>query len=220
MQFSLNVFSRIIYQVPLSSLSACLCIPVSACIHHFSPFLQLGWSLTYIWCSVSELSSENMRTCFQIVNAYIYLSATEFLQVRHKHTCCIQLTIAYIDGFRYIYVFFFVSFVSNRTMQNHCVDLSAIFWKTSRMRDRSKYSRYCYSIPVTHRIKLLFIHSLSFFIIHFSYSLLKFIHSVCLVCLCGLDHSRCSRRGIQCCILRHMNMSRHRQRCLLLYTGL
>uniref|UniRef100_A0A3P9JYW5 Importin-11 n=1 Tax=Oryzias latipes TaxID=8090 RepID=A0A3P9JYW5_ORYLA len=27
-----------------------------------------------------ELSSENLRTCFQIVNAYIYLSASEFLQ--------------------------------------------------------------------------------------------------------------------------------------------
>lgn len=27
-----------------------------------------------------ELSSENLRTCFQIVNAYLYLSATEFLQ--------------------------------------------------------------------------------------------------------------------------------------------
>lgn len=30
-----------------------------------------------------ELSSENLRTCFQIVNAYLYLSATEFLQVTH-----------------------------------------------------------------------------------------------------------------------------------------
>uniref|UniRef100_A0AAQ4P8I1 Importin-11 n=1 Tax=Gasterosteus aculeatus aculeatus TaxID=481459 RepID=A0AAQ4P8I1_GASAC len=28
-----------------------------------------------------ELSSENLRTCFQIVNAYLYLSATDFLQV-------------------------------------------------------------------------------------------------------------------------------------------
>ncbi|KAM6965632.1 importin-11 [Aplochiton taeniatus] len=27
-----------------------------------------------------ELSSENLRTCFQIVNAYLYLSATDFLQ--------------------------------------------------------------------------------------------------------------------------------------------
>uniref|UniRef100_A0A8C4S8Y6 Importin-11 n=1 Tax=Erpetoichthys calabaricus TaxID=27687 RepID=A0A8C4S8Y6_ERPCA len=27
-----------------------------------------------------ELSSENLRTCFQIVNAYVFLSATEFLQ--------------------------------------------------------------------------------------------------------------------------------------------
>lgn len=126
MQFSLNVFSRIIYQVPLSSLSACLCIPVSACIHHFSPFLQLGWSLTYIWCSVSELSSENMRTCFQIVNAYIYLSATEFLQVRHKHTCCIQLTIAYIDGFRYICFFLFHLFLTEL-----CRIIVSIFLRSS-----------------------------------------------------------------------------------------
>lgn len=35
--------------------------------------------------SVPELSSENLRTCFQIVNAYLYLSATDFLQVRHSN---------------------------------------------------------------------------------------------------------------------------------------
>lgn len=33
--------------------------------------------------SPPELSSENLRTCLQIVNAYLYLSATDFLQVRH-----------------------------------------------------------------------------------------------------------------------------------------
>ncbi|CAG5924044.1 unnamed protein product, partial [Menidia menidia] len=34
-----------------------------------------------------ELSSENLRTCFQIVNAYIYLSATEFLQNYGESLC-------------------------------------------------------------------------------------------------------------------------------------
>uniref|UniRef100_A0A8C6WQL3 Importin-11 n=1 Tax=Neogobius melanostomus TaxID=47308 RepID=A0A8C6WQL3_9GOBI len=34
-----------------------------------------------------ELSSENMRTCFQIVNAYLYLSATEFLQNYAESLC-------------------------------------------------------------------------------------------------------------------------------------
>uniref|UniRef100_A0A7N9AMT4 Importin-11 n=1 Tax=Mastacembelus armatus TaxID=205130 RepID=A0A7N9AMT4_9TELE len=34
-----------------------------------------------------ELSSENLRTCFQIVNAYIYLSATEFLQSYAESLC-------------------------------------------------------------------------------------------------------------------------------------
>lgn len=34
---------------------------------------------------VAEVSSENLRTCFQIVNAYLYLSATEFLQVSYWH---------------------------------------------------------------------------------------------------------------------------------------
>ncbi|KAM3868244.1 importin-11 [Diretmus argenteus] len=34
-----------------------------------------------------ELSSENLRTCFQIVNAYIYLSATEFLQNYAEALC-------------------------------------------------------------------------------------------------------------------------------------
>uniref|UniRef100_A0A665X7D5 Importin-11 n=1 Tax=Echeneis naucrates TaxID=173247 RepID=A0A665X7D5_ECHNA len=34
-----------------------------------------------------ELSSENVRTCFQIVNAYIYLSATEFLQSYAESLC-------------------------------------------------------------------------------------------------------------------------------------
>uniref|UniRef100_A0A3Q3G2L6 Importin-11 n=1 Tax=Kryptolebias marmoratus TaxID=37003 RepID=A0A3Q3G2L6_KRYMA len=33
------------------------------------------------------LSSENLRTCFQIVNAYIYLSATEFLQNYGESLC-------------------------------------------------------------------------------------------------------------------------------------
>ncbi|KAJ3604292.1 hypothetical protein NHX12_029033 [Muraenolepis orangiensis] len=43
----------------------------------------LMWNI----CSVSELSSENMRTCFQIVNAYIYLSATDFLQNYAEGLC-------------------------------------------------------------------------------------------------------------------------------------
>uniref|UniRef100_A0A3B4AHG4 Importin-11 n=1 Tax=Periophthalmus magnuspinnatus TaxID=409849 RepID=A0A3B4AHG4_9GOBI len=34
-----------------------------------------------------ELSSENLRTCFQIVNAYLYLSATEFLQSYAESLC-------------------------------------------------------------------------------------------------------------------------------------
>ncbi|KAG8011926.1 Importin-11 [Nibea albiflora] len=35
----------------------------------------------------AKLSSENLRTCFQIVNAYIYLSATEFLQNYAESLC-------------------------------------------------------------------------------------------------------------------------------------
>lgn len=47
-----------------------------------------------IYISVLELSSENLRTCFHIVNGYIYLSATEFLQVRHnKRTLGIHITL-------------------------------------------------------------------------------------------------------------------------------
>ncbi len=43
--------------------------------------------VSVLFCfSISELSSENMRTCFQIINAYIYLSATDFLQVGGKKT--------------------------------------------------------------------------------------------------------------------------------------
>uniref|UniRef100_A0A8C5C3D6 Importin 11 n=1 Tax=Gadus morhua TaxID=8049 RepID=A0A8C5C3D6_GADMO len=34
-----------------------------------------------------ELTSENMRTCFQIINAYIYLSATDFLQNYAEALC-------------------------------------------------------------------------------------------------------------------------------------
>uniref|UniRef100_A0A8C6PNF4 Importin-11 n=1 Tax=Nothobranchius furzeri TaxID=105023 RepID=A0A8C6PNF4_NOTFU len=34
-----------------------------------------------------ELSAENLRTCFQIVNAYIYLAATEFLQNYGESLC-------------------------------------------------------------------------------------------------------------------------------------
>uniref|UniRef100_A0A672GCJ5 Importin-11 n=1 Tax=Salarias fasciatus TaxID=181472 RepID=A0A672GCJ5_SALFA len=40
-----------------------------------------------------ELSSENLRTCFQIVNAYIYLSATEFLQVSLTHTRVVEIAL-------------------------------------------------------------------------------------------------------------------------------
>lgn len=43
--------------------------------------------VSFLFCfSISELSSENVRTCFQIINAYIYLSATDFLQVGIKTT--------------------------------------------------------------------------------------------------------------------------------------
>ncbi|KAL3062780.1 importin-11 [Trematomus bernacchii] len=37
--------------------------------------------------ALMEMSSENMRTCFQIVNAYLYLSATDFLQNYAESLC-------------------------------------------------------------------------------------------------------------------------------------
>ncbi|XP_075905574.1 importin-11 [Nelusetta ayraudi] len=37
--------------------------------------------------SLLEVSAENMRTCFQIVNAYLYLSAAEFLQNYAESLC-------------------------------------------------------------------------------------------------------------------------------------
>lgn len=56
----------------------------------FSEILLLWYCFTlvsFLFCfSISELSSENVRTCFQIINAYIYLSATDFLQVWVKTT--------------------------------------------------------------------------------------------------------------------------------------
>lgn len=92
--------------MPLSSLSASI-FPHSLYNHKFIIFFNLV--KCNIWCSVPELSSENLRTCFQIVNAYIYLSATEFLQVRyaltHTHTHSkihihyIELLLFYIDFF-------------------------------------------------------------------------------------------------------------------------
>ncbi len=152
--------------MPLSSLSAWVLF--------FPPSLPafISWTLfsnlvkCNIWCSVPELSSENLRTCFQIVNAYIYLSATDFLQVRHTNT----YTHTYTDTNSHttyrtsprLYEFYF-----HRTMQNHCVGPSVICWKTSRMRDRSKCSRYRQSIPLTHITKLdLFILSLTFLRVH------------------------------------------------------
>uniref|UniRef100_A0A8C4F9Z6 Importin-11 n=1 Tax=Dicentrarchus labrax TaxID=13489 RepID=A0A8C4F9Z6_DICLA len=57
-------------QMLLSSLSSCFFLP-PACLHQFS----------------NLMSSENLRTCFQIVNAYIYLSATEFLQNYAESLC-------------------------------------------------------------------------------------------------------------------------------------
>uniref|UniRef100_A0AAR2KCH6 Importin-11 n=1 Tax=Pygocentrus nattereri TaxID=42514 RepID=A0AAR2KCH6_PYGNA len=41
----------------------------------------------YSFFFFAELSSENVRTCFQIVNAYTYLSATEFLQNYGEGLC-------------------------------------------------------------------------------------------------------------------------------------
>lgn len=64
---------------------------VPVCVHHFSVEFSLVKSIN-MSLSVSELSSDNLRTCFQIVNAYVYLSATEFLQVRHPKTYYILLS--------------------------------------------------------------------------------------------------------------------------------
>ena len=40
-------------------------------------------NLFFIIIILAELSSESVRTCFKIINGYIFLSSTEFLQV-----CC------------------------------------------------------------------------------------------------------------------------------------
>uniref|UniRef100_A0A3B4Y3B8 Importin-11 n=1 Tax=Seriola lalandi dorsalis TaxID=1841481 RepID=A0A3B4Y3B8_SERLL len=45
--------------------------------------LRIFQNMSALW----EMSSENLRTCFQIVNAYIYLSATEFLQSYAESLC-------------------------------------------------------------------------------------------------------------------------------------
>lgn len=59
-------------------------VPFMACLNFF--FLRFFLVVKiFIVFSVPELSSENLRTCFQIVNAYLYLSATDFLQVRHSN---------------------------------------------------------------------------------------------------------------------------------------
>lgn len=85
---SLNVFPlRCVFYF----LIACICTcPLVKCIIVFF---------------VPELSSENMRTCFQIVNAYLYLSATDFLQVTHTRL----ITMVYnfpLFMFTFKYIFF------------------------------------------------------------------------------------------------------------------
>lgn len=66
-------------------------VSLTAGVHVLSQLILLLWYcftlVSFLFCfSISELSSENVRTCFQIINAYIYLSATDFLQVGVKTT--------------------------------------------------------------------------------------------------------------------------------------
>lgn len=68
----------------LISVSMPKLVPFKACFNFFL-LISLLVVKIFIVFSVPELSSENMRTCIQIVNAYLYLSATDFLQVRHSN---------------------------------------------------------------------------------------------------------------------------------------
>lgn len=124
------------------SLTACFFPSLPASINSTLPSNLVKFN---IWlCFVTELSSENLRTCFQIVNAYIYLSATEFLQVRGTHTnACTQThTCRDLKSHTFVNFLFIWLFSFCRTLQNHCVAPSVICSKTSRMRDKSKCSRY------------------------------------------------------------------------------
>lgn len=75
--------------------------PLSAYI-----FFNLSFNFTCFF-SFPELSSENLRTCFQIVNAYLYLSATDFLQVTHTQ----MITVVYnFPLFMFVFKYILFSF--------------------------------------------------------------------------------------------------------------
>lgn len=174
----------------MSSLSACF-FP-RPCLH---PSFKC-----YIWCSVSELSSENLRTCFQIVNAYLYLSATEFLQVRdiHSHThILIQINIRCIE-LPHDHVIF--------SPQNYAESLCRFF--CDLLKDITNEGQVqvlkVLSVHLSHtqnNILFIFFSHLSGFI----FFIFKFHHSACLFCLCHPVNSRCIRSGIKCC--RHININ-------------
>ncbi|KAF3851212.1 hypothetical protein F7725_012984 [Dissostichus mawsoni] len=52
-------------------------------LYPFLPVIQLSTDVS----QPPHMSSENLRTCFQIVNAYLYLSATDFLQNYAESLC-------------------------------------------------------------------------------------------------------------------------------------
>lgn len=96
-------------------------------------------------CCVVEVSAENIRTCFQIVNAYLYLSAVEFLQVSDWH-------LPYIPRLKHLAKLPLISSLclpANRTMQSRCAAPSAICSVTLQTRDKFKFSRYRCSTPFT-----------------------------------------------------------------------
>lgn len=111
--------------------------------------------------------------------------------------------------FKYLYVYIY--FLFHLFLTELCrIIVPILLWSAERHLEwgTGPSTQGTVTLSLSHTVEFfVFIFSLSFFIVHFSYSLLKFNHSVCFVCLCGLDHSRCGRRGIKCCILRHMNIA-------------
>eukprot|EP00073_Rattus_norvegicus_P044707 XP_017446855.1 PREDICTED: importin-11 isoform X1 [Rattus norvegicus] len=62
--------------------SPCVTPELLRIFQNMSPLLELPSS-----CLANELSSENLRTCFKIINGYIFLSSTEFLQTYAAGLC-------------------------------------------------------------------------------------------------------------------------------------
>lgn len=117
-----SIIVSISYRLNLLSLRH---VSSSLYLHFFFFFTCLLLKCIIVF-SFPELSSENLRTCFQIVNAYLYLSATDFLQVTHTQMITVVYNFPLLCWYLNIFSFLFPSTELCRVV------VSVLLWFTER----------------------------------------------------------------------------------------